>query len=184
MKNSKNILIVFVLSVFVGAAAFWISSKANAAKTTGAQYAMYGIRAILMHPAKFDGNNAGKACDVDAQVVYDRFVNIFKKAGLPIITDLQQYQRKANIAALHFNILLVTNQDANMECHTMIMANAKDRANLAVPPVPQTRDVQLLYWDSMMRTLTIQPIHRDKVFEMIDQMANSFVAQYKEANEE
>ena len=189
MNSLKNILrdklcIVCMLAASVGAFAFWISSGANAARTTGAMPALYGIRAIVMNPAAFDGKNDGRACDVSTKAVHERFAEIFKEAGLPIITDLNKWQRNPSVATLYFDILLSTSQDANMECSTLIVANAKNRANLAVPPIPQTRDIQLLYWDSMRRIFTIQPIHGSKVFETIDKMANDFVAQYKEANQE
>jgi hypothetical protein len=122
------------------------------------------------------------ACDVSSKEVYERFVDIFKKADLPIVTDLNQWRYNPSVATVFFNIILMNNQDANKECFTLIMANAKSRANLAVPPVPQTRDVQILYWGGTRKIFTIQPIHKIKVFETIDVIANNFVEQFKAAN--
>lgn|GEM_PF-3143112 len=181
----KNKFFIAVVSAaLIGSAALWSFSRtnANAAVSVGAMPALYGIRAIIMNPAAFDGANDGRACDVSAKAVHERFLEIFRNAGLPLITDMNHWQRGTHLATLYFNITLITNQDANMECFTLISASAKNRATLAVPPVPQPRDVQLLYWDSTRKIFTIQPIHGSKVFEAIDKMANNFVENFKEAN--
>jgi len=183
--TKNNILIISIAVCVFAAIGFFAFSQANAAKSVGAMQAMFGIRAIVMNQTDFDDKaNYGKACGISAKEIHTRFVDIFRKNGLPVIPNADQWDKRHNIAALYFTVTLSTNQDSNMECFTMIMANAKNRATLAVPPVPNPRDVQILYWDSARKIFSIQPLHEQKVFETIDMMANNFVAQFKEANKE
>jgi hypothetical protein len=46
-----KIIASFIFAIAVIAVAFWASSGANAARTTGAVPALYGIKAIVMNPA-------------------------------------------------------------------------------------------------------------------------------------
>jgi len=140
---------------------------------------MYGVGEVVIEYPRFEDPEAASVCHLSRDDVDAALNAAFSGSSVPVTPVAKAKPLVMGVARIHLIPELSSHSDENLGCVSWISLSAESRTDVIIPPISAPRSVTIVYWRMHGKAFSNQSVHPQKASEVLRQMAQRFIQQYK-----